>query len=29
VIRAADVERAVRALHARFVPPDQAVVREH
>jgi aspartate kinase len=29
VIRAADVERAVRALHERFVPPDQAVVREH
>jgi aspartate kinase len=29
VIRADAVERAVQALHARFVPPDQAVVREH
>jgi aspartate kinase len=29
VIRAADVERAVRALHDRFALPDQAVVREH
>jgi aspartate kinase len=29
VIRAADVERAVRALHDRFALSDQAVVREH
>jgi aspartate kinase len=29
VIRASEMERAVRALHERFVPPDQAVVREH
>jgi aspartate kinase len=29
VIRAADVESAVRALHARFSLSDQAVVREH
>jgi aspartate kinase len=29
VIRAADVERAVQALHDRFALSDQAVVREH
>ena len=29
VIRASDVERAVRALHDRFALSDQAVVREH
>ena len=29
VIRAAEVERAVRALHDRFALSDQAVVREH
>jgi aspartate kinase len=29
VIRSVEMERAVRALHQRFVPPDQAVVREH
>jgi aspartate kinase len=29
VVRAADVETAVRALHARFALSDEAVVREH
>jgi len=29
VIRAADVEAAVRALHERFSLSDEAVVREH
>jgi aspartate kinase len=29
VIRAGDVEEAVRVLHARFALSDRAVVREH